>query len=93
MEISTDGVPEGKVVIVERDLEIQRRLVLSLFEVGCLGGVLSRTQSSYRWGLYASLRGGSRRLEIFRRQNSRGEFMVASVSSSTVRGGVCILVF
>ncbi|GFY88596.1 hypothetical protein Acr_06g0005360 [Actinidia rufa] len=54
VEISTDGVPEGKVVIVEKDLGIQR-----------------------------SLRGGSRRLEIFRRQNSRGESMVASVSSST----------
>ena len=34
VEISTDGVPEGKVVTVERDLGIQIRLVLSLFEVG-----------------------------------------------------------
>ncbi|GFY82660.1 hypothetical protein Acr_02g0009000 [Actinidia rufa] len=33
---------------------------------------------------------GSRRLEIIRKQNSRGEFVVAEVSSSTIRGRIVI---
>ncbi|GFZ03395.1 hypothetical protein Acr_16g0000190 [Actinidia rufa] len=49
VEVSTYGVPEGKVEIIERDLGVQRR-----------------------------------------RQNSRGEFVVASISSYSVRGRICI---
>ncbi|GFZ18132.1 hypothetical protein Acr_26g0014010 [Actinidia rufa] len=33
---------------------------------------------------------GTRRLEIFRRQNSKGEFAVAAISLPTVRGRICI---
>ncbi|GFZ14619.1 hypothetical protein Acr_24g0008090 [Actinidia rufa] len=90
VEISTVGVSEGKVVIVERDIGVQRRLILSSFEVGWLGGVLSRIHAFQRRGLYAVLRGGSRRLEIRRKHNRRGEFMVISVHSSTDRGVICI---
>ncbi|GFY81083.1 hypothetical protein Acr_01g0008920 [Actinidia rufa] len=93
VEISTDGVPEGKVEIVERDLGVQRRLVLSSFDVGLLRGVLSRIHSSNRWDFYASLRGGSKCLEIFRRQNSKGEFVVASFCLTTARDRICILAF
>ncbi|GFZ11267.1 hypothetical protein Acr_22g0006650 [Actinidia rufa] len=73
VEISTDGVPEGTVVIVERDLGVQRRLTLTTVEVEWLGGVLSRIQASHHWGSYENLRGGSRNLEILRKYNSRGE--------------------
>lgn len=90
VEISTIGVPDGMVEIVERDLGVQRGLVLSAFEAGWLGGVLSRIWSSLRWGLYATLRGGSRRLEITRRQNSQGEFVAIAVYSPSIRGRILI---
>ena len=38
MEISTVEVTEGRAEIVERDLGVQRRLVLTLVEVDWLGG-------------------------------------------------------
>ena len=90
VQISTDGVPEGKVEIIERDLGVQRRLVLSLFEAEWFGGVLYRIHPTHRWGRYASLRGGARQLEISRGQNRRGEYVVASIFSLTVRGRICI---
>ncbi|GFY92729.1 hypothetical protein Acr_08g0011250 [Actinidia rufa] len=61
VEISTGGVSEDKVVIVERDVGAQK-----------------------------NLRGGSRRLEISGKQNSKGEFIVAEVSSSTIRDRIVI---
>ena len=72
MEISTDGTLEDEVELVERDSGVQRRVALSRFEAGWLGGVLSQIQLYNHGGLYASLRGGSRRLEIYRRQNNIG---------------------
>ncbi|GFZ09197.1 hypothetical protein Acr_20g0010050 [Actinidia rufa] len=56
--VDTYGVPEGKVEIIERDLGIQRRLIVSTFEA--------------------------------RRQNSRGEFVVASIPSSYGRSRIYI---
>ena len=70
-EISTLGDSEGRVELVERDLGVQRRLALSVFEAGWLGGLLSRISSWYHGGLYASLKGGSRCLEITRNQNGK----------------------
>ena len=90
MEISTDGVSKGKLVIVERDIGVQRRLILSSFEVGWLGGVLSRIQAFHRRVLYAALRGGSRRLEILIKYNGRGEFVLVSVYLPTDKGSICI---
>ena len=53
-------------------------------------GGLSRISSWYRGGLYASLKGGSRCLEITRNQNGRGEFVEIVVSMTTIRGRILI---
>ncbi|GFS31727.1 hypothetical protein Acr_00g0018900 [Actinidia rufa] len=86
VEISTVGESEGEVELVERGAGVHRRLTLSRFEAGWLGGVLTRIQQQQRWGLNARLRGGSRQVEVIRRQNTGGEFVEVVVSLYTVRG-------
>ncbi|GFZ00894.1 hypothetical protein Acr_14g0005290 [Actinidia rufa] len=51
LEISTVGESEGEVELVERGAGVHRRLTLSRFEAGWLGGVLTRIQQQQRWGL------------------------------------------
>ncbi|GFY91210.1 hypothetical protein Acr_07g0014060 [Actinidia rufa] len=58
-------------------------------------GVLSlgrKTVEDSREGFWSPEKpeGGPRRLEIFRRQNSRWEFVVVAISSPTVKGQICI---